>query len=278
MGDTWVGRLAGSVGIVTGAGHGIGRAIARRFAAEGASTVIVDVDEPALHETARLLAGEALPIVADVRSPDQVDTMVRSAVDAFGGLDFLVNNAAWYTHGALVDTTDVGWDDTLEATLKSVYVTCKAVIPVMIDRGGGAIVNLGSINQIVANPHLPAYTAAKGGVRALSKQIAVEYGPAGIRCNVISPGLIVTDRIRAQLDPVDEHRGVEAYPLRRLGRVEDVAYAALYLVSAESSFVTGVDLPVDGGLTSLSPAVLSFASLRAKWRASSMGSTADDDA
>lgn len=263
-----MGRLANSVGIVTGAGQGIGRGIATLFAAEGARLVIVDSDEQSLAETASLIGGtdgHVLTGVVDVRSARQVEQMVQTAREAFGALHILVNNAVWYAVGTLLDTSEEAWDTTLESALTSVYLTCRAAIPAMIDSGGGAIVNLGSINQIVANPHLPAYTAAKGGVRALSKQIAVEYGPAGIRCNVISPGLIVTEKIRRGLNPRDERLDVEAYPIGRLGRVEDVAYAALYLACEESSFVTGIDMPVDGGLTSLAPTALVSPSLRAKW-------------
>jgi NAD(P)-dependent dehydrogenase (short-subunit alcohol dehydrogenase family) len=129
----------------------------------------------------------------------------------------------------------------------------------------GSIVNMASINQIVANPNLAAYTAAKGGIHALTKQVAVEYGPYGIRCNAISPGLILTERTQQGRSAADLRIDCEAYPIGRIGTPQDVANAALYLASDEASFITGVDLPVDGGLTSLAPSALISPKIRGWW-------------
>ncbi|HEY8418110.1 MAG TPA: SDR family NAD(P)-dependent oxidoreductase [Limnochordales bacterium] len=261
-------RLQGKAGIVTGAAKGIGKAIASLFVQHGARVVLVDVDAGALERTAAELKGgpgEAVPFAGDLGRPEVAQAVAALAMDRFGRLDFLVNNAAWYVVAPLVETADEDWDETIRNALTSVFLMCKAVLPHMVRQGQGAIVNIASINQIVANPHHAAYTAAKGGVRGLTKQIAIEYGPHGIRCNCISPGLILTERIRETLTPADERLIREAYPIGRLGRVDDVAYAALYLVSDESGFVTGVDLPVDGGLTSLSPGALVSPALRRRW-------------
>lgn len=261
-------RLRDKVGIVTGAAKGIGKGIASLFVRHGARVVLVDVDQVALERTNAELAGgpgEAIPFPGDAGRPEVAQGAAALAVDRLGRLDFLVNNAAWYVVAPLVETADEDWDETIRNALKSVFLMCKAALPHMVRQGKGAIVNIASINQIVGNPHHAAYTAAKGGVRGLTKQIAVEYGPHGIRCNCISPGLIVTERVRATLKPADERLIREAYPVGRLGRVDDVAYAALYLVSDESGFVTGVDLPVDGGLTALSPGALVSPALRRRW-------------
>jgi NAD(P)-dependent dehydrogenase (short-subunit alcohol dehydrogenase family) len=261
-------RLEGKVGIVTGAAHGIGGAIAELFARQGARVVLADVDATALDgraERVRAAGGDALAVAADVSDAEQVDGMIGSALEAYGALHIVVNNAVWYVPAPLLETSDADWERTLAVGLTSVFRICRAAVPHLIAAGGGAIVNIASINQIVGSTHLPAYTAAKGGVRGLTKQLAVDYGRFGIRCNAISPGLIMTDRIRAALGEREERINREAYPIGRVGEVGDVAYAALYLASDESSFVTGVDLPVDGGLTSLNPAVLVSSALRRQW-------------
>ena len=135
----------------------------------------------------------------------------------------------------------------------------------MLEAGRGSIVNMASVNQLVANPNLAAYTAAKGAVHALTKQIAVEYGPRGIRCNAISPGLIITERTGAGRSASDLAWDAEAYPVGRVGYPEDVAAAALFLASGEAGFISGVDLPVDGGLTALAPSALITPKVRAWW-------------
>ncbi len=258
-------RLADKTAIVTGAAQGIGRAIAERFAAEGARLVIVDRQGDALESLAAALGPNAIALVGSVTDPDMGQRLVSLALERFGAVDILVNNAVSYTEVSLETCTDEEWLSTIDGALTSVFRACRAALKPMLAAGRGSIVNLGSINQIVANPRLPAYTAAKGGIRALTKQIAVEYGPRGIRCNCLSPGLILTERTRAGRAPEDWRVDAEAYPLGRVGTPEEVAAAALFLASDEASFITGVDLPIDGGLTSLAASALLSPKVRGWW-------------
>jgi NAD(P)-dependent dehydrogenase (short-subunit alcohol dehydrogenase family) len=161
--------------------------------------------------------------------------------------------------------TDDEWESTIDSALSSVFRACRAVLPHMMEARRGSIVNLSSVNQITANPNLAAYTAAKGGIRALTKQLAVEYGPYGIRCNAVAPGLIMTARTLEGRSEADLRLDKEAYPMGRVGVPEDVANAVIYLASDEADFVTGVDLPVDGGLTVLAPSALVSPKIRGWW-------------
>jgi NAD(P)-dependent dehydrogenase (short-subunit alcohol dehydrogenase family) len=259
-------RLRGQVAIVTGAGRGIGRAIAERFVAEDALVVAVERDPDSLGSLQRACPmGTLLPVAGDASAQVVVDESVRLALATHGRVDILVNNAIAYTEHGVTGTSDADWADTLESGLTAVFRWCRAVLPPMLAAGRGAIVNLASVNQLVANPNLAAYTAAKGGVHALTKQIAVEYGPRGIRCNAISPGLIATERTLAGRSAHDLAWDAEAYPVGRIGYPPDVAAAALFLASDEAAFITGVDLPVDGGLTALAPSALISPKVRAWW-------------
>jgi NAD(P)-dependent dehydrogenase (short-subunit alcohol dehydrogenase family) len=259
-------RLAGKAAIVTGAGQGIGEAIASRFVAEGAQVVAVEWSaDLAAALRARLPADRAVVLHADATTQAGVDAALAAALHGFGGLHVLVNNAAQYTEKNLVDTGDDDWASTLDSVLGATFRFCRAAVPALVAHGGGSIVNLASVNQIVANPGLAAYTAAKGGVRALSKQIAVDYGPRGVRCNSISPGLVLTERTSQGLDEADLRLAVEAYPLGRVGHPDEIANVALFLASDEASFVTGVDIAVDGGMTSVAASALWSRKARRGW-------------
>jgi NAD(P)-dependent dehydrogenase (short-subunit alcohol dehydrogenase family) len=252
------GRLAGRTGIVTGVGTGIGRGIARLFADAGAALVVCDVEPDLLADAAADLRGRGVrveEVAGDVADPRLAEEMVARAA-ALGGPDFLVNNAARYATKPLLETTDEDWDGTLAATLDSVFYFCRAAVRAMVARGGGSIVNIASVNQIHANPNLPAYTAAKAGVRGLTMQIAVQYGPQGVRANAISPGLVVTERNGPAMSDFDVAMNVEAYPVGRLGAPGDVAHAALFLASDASAWISGADLPVDGGLSALAASAM----------------------
>lgn len=251
--------MEGRVTVVTGAGHGIGAAIAAACAAAGARPVLVDRDAAAVEAIAARLGATA--VTADVSTSAGAASVVAAALDEYGCVDVLVNNAAAYRTGPVHECSDDDWQATIAGVLDPVFRTTRAVLPAMLVAGRGAIVNIASVNQLVAAPHHGAYTAAKGGVVALTKQLAVEYGPHGIRCNSVSPGLIVTGPADAVHDPLS----VEPYPLGRLGLPEEVAAAVIFLASDAAAFITGVDLPVDGGLSVLHPAAVISPGLRARW-------------
>jgi len=250
-------RLSGKTAIVTGAGSGIGRATARLFAQEGAAVVIIDWNGQAGASSAdaiREAGGEALFCEADVSRPADVQRFVTIARERYGGIDVLVNNAAVQVLAQLVETTEEDWDRVHSVNLKGVFLGCKYVIPEMVKRGGGSIVNLSSVLGFVGDPDLAAYCAAKGGVLALTKAAALTYGPQGIRVNSICPGDVDTPLVQHYFskdpDPARLRAEVSSkYALRRIAAPEEVAEAALFLASSASSFITGSTIVVDGGLT-----------------------------
>jgi len=251
-------NLAGKVCVVTGAAAGIGRAIALRFAAAGAILVLADRDGDAL----AALDIDAVKLVADVTDADAPSRILAPAIAA-GGPDVLVNNAGVTTVTPLTETSDEGWDAAIAVCLRSAFRLSRDAVRAMRPRGRGAIVNMASVNGMMGQPCVSAYAAAKGGIHAMTRQMAVECGPFGIRVNALSPGLIVTEAFAARLQPDDVALTLEAYPLGRLGRPEDVAEAALFLASDAAGYITGVDLPVDGGLTAQMAAAVVSPRIRA---------------
>lgn len=244
--------LGGKVALVTGAGNGIGRAAAIKLAGFGANVVAVDIEpDSACHTVVEIrgLGGLAVPATADVGSTEDVGRMVETAVEEFGRLDILHNNAAWYTRRDTVELPEEEWDKTIAVSLKAAFVGAKFAIPCMLDAGGGAIVNTASVHGLVAFPRHPAYAAAKAGLIGLTRQLAREYGGAGIRVNAISPGAIDT-RIWGEGEAAAERKRERALdvPLGRLGSAEEVADAVVFLASDMASYITGECLVVDGGL------------------------------
>jgi NAD(P)-dependent dehydrogenase (short-subunit alcohol dehydrogenase family) len=248
------GQFEGKVALVTGASSGIGRATALAFAAEGARTVVADVAVEGSNETVEQIeaaGGEALFVKADVSQSDDVAAMVERTVAAYGRLDCAFNNAGIEGDMATtVDCSEDNWDRTIDVNLKGVWLCMKHEIPVMLDHGGGAIVNCASVAGLVGFRSLPAYSASKGGVIELTKTTALEYADAGIRVDAVCPGVIRTAMVERV---VAGHPEVEAQftalePVGRMGTPEEIASSVLWLCSPGASFVTGHALVADGGL------------------------------
>jgi NAD(P)-dependent dehydrogenase (short-subunit alcohol dehydrogenase family) len=250
------GRLDGKVALITGAGSGMGLAAAKLFASEGARVVVTDVVDDAgaaAAEAVRAQGGEAAFVRADVSQWDDCVAMVRAATDTFGALHVLYNNAGIFPadDGGVLDTPESTWETVMDINLKGVWLGCRAGIPAMLDSGGGAIVNVASFVALMgAATAQIAYTASKGGVLAMTREIAVEYARQGIRANALCPGPIQTPLLEELLsDPERRARRMVHIPMGRLGRAEELAKAALFLASDDASFMTGSALVVDGGIT-----------------------------
>jgi NAD(P)-dependent dehydrogenase (short-subunit alcohol dehydrogenase family) len=248
------GRLEGKVALITGAASGMGRAAAELFAAEGARVVVSDVtDGTDTVDAITGAGGEAMFVRADVSRGDECAAMVRAATDTYGALHILYNNAGIFPDddGGVLDTPESTWARVMDINLKGVWLGCRAGIPAMLDSGGGAIVNVASFVALMgAATAQIAYTASKGGVLSMTRELAVEYARRGIRANALCPGPIDTPLLRELLsDPSRRERRMVHIPMGRLGQAEELAKAALFLASDDASFMTGAALVVDGGIT-----------------------------
>ena len=247
-------RLAGKVALVTGGNAGIGEAIAKVFAQEGAAVVITGRRQDELDRVVKEIGqqkGKSAAVAGSVTDDRHVRAAVNQAIQQFGALDILVNNAGVGEFGRRIhELDDEIWTRVLDVNLTGVFRMTRAAVSEMLKQGRGSIVNISSIASLVGIPFLPAYAASKGALDALTRAIAIDYAKDGIRCNVVNPGLIATPMAAPlmanpeQLDPILDH-----YPIRRPGKPEEVANMVLYLASDEAAWVTGGTFTIDGGMT-----------------------------
>jgi len=244
------------VAIVTGAAKGIGWGTAKVLSQKGAKVVVVDWDEENGKRTAADInreGGDAIFVKCDVSNEEQVRAMIAQTIDSFGQIDILVNNAGVGVYKSILDATSEDWDHCLAVNLKGVFLCSKYAIPYMQKLGKGAIVNISSVHSHATVNGVGPYAASKGGITALTRNMAIDYGPT-IRVNSIAPGWVITPLIQsifdAYDDPAEQRRLVEERQvMRRIGQPEDVGYAVAFLASDEAAFITGAQLFVDGGLT-----------------------------
>jgi len=250
-------RLQGRTALITGAGSGIGQAMALLFSREGAHVFAADANAPGAKETARLIAqtgGTAESHEADVSDSKAIQGMVDACLRRFGQIDVLCNNAGVGSTETVVDTSEERWETVFAVNVRGTYLGCKYVIPHMIEAGGGVIVNTASVAGLVGLRNRAAYCASKGAVISLTRAVAVDHVKQNIRCNCICPGTVDSPWVQRLMDAAPDPQAeretlIARQPMGRLGTPEEMARAALYLASDDAAFITGTALVIDGGLT-----------------------------
>ncbi|MBV1906391.1 MAG: SDR family oxidoreductase [Pseudomonadales bacterium] len=251
-------RLENKSVLITGAGSGQGRAAAKLFAQEGAKIVVFDRDKTGAEETvAQILTnqGKAQLAIGDVSKAADVQSAIELAKEAHGGLDVLYNNAAIWSAGNIdnyvTELDEDGWDAVITVNLKGLYLCCKYGIPALIESGGGSVINVASVAGLKGSRNRShAYSASKGGVISLTRSMAIAYAKDGVRVNVICPGGVDTPMLQPMVNTPDRFdKFAKAHPLGRMGEPEDIAKTALFLASDDSAWITGVTIPVDGGIS-----------------------------
>jgi NAD(P)-dependent dehydrogenase (short-subunit alcohol dehydrogenase family) len=249
-------KLSRRVAIITGAAAGIGEASARLFAKEGAHLVLVDIDDSGLKKLTEELQDQSavvLDITADISDPETAGTVIERARDNFGRLDVLFNNAGIVIGGSLLECTDEDWDRTMDVNLKSMFLLCRAVLPVMLRQGGGSIINMSSIAGAAGLANRGAYSVSKAGVIGLTKSLAADFVKEGIRVNCICPATVETPSLRQRIatspNPEEARRAfIARQPMGRMGTPEEIAAMALFLASDDSRYMTGQAIIMDGGM------------------------------
>jgi NAD(P)-dependent dehydrogenase (short-subunit alcohol dehydrogenase family) len=248
-------RLAGKVILVTGAASGMGRVATRMFAEQGAKVIAADINESALDEVIAEVGdrGAVLPVVGNVAVDADVRRMIDEGINRFGALNVLYNNAGIMPDEdtSVVETSEETWERVLDVNLKSIFLVCKHGIPKLIEAGGGSVINIASFVALMGcTVPQDAYTASKGGVLSLTRSLAVQNGPHGVRVNALCPGPILTPLMETLFASDEEkNKRLNRIPLGRFGRAEDIVYAGIFLASDESSWMTGSQFVVDGGIT-----------------------------
>ena len=243
-------RLEGKSAIITGGGSGIGLACTQLFSNEGAQVAIIGRRQDRLETAVNEVGSQVLAVAGDLTNSDDLDSLVSKTLNAFGKIDIVVNNGGVFAGFPLHETKNEDWDTIMDTNIRSVFQLTKRVLPHMIDRKTGVFIHISSILGLVAAPGVAAYNVSKGALLQLNRSIAMEYGSMGIRSNAVCPGLVKTEMTEELMKDKELMQDwSKDYPIGRFGVPEDIANACLYLASNESSFVTGVALPVDGGFT-----------------------------
>ena len=247
-------KLKDQVAIVTGAASGFGAEIARNYAVEGAKVIVADINGAGAQEVASAIGGTAMAVACDVTKKADIEALVAATIARHGQLDIVVNNAGWtHRNQPLMEVDEVAFDRVFAINVKSIFYMTQAVVPLMRERKRGVILNIGSTAGIRPRPGLSWYNGSKGAVNLLSKSLAVELGPDGIRVNAICPVMGETGLLESFMGipdtPENRKKFIATIPLGRLARPSDIAKAAVYLASDDAEFITGVEFPVDGGRT-----------------------------